>query len=459
MANWHSLWLSKPLQAELRREADVERIASIVRFSPVVAGSNLLFYLITAVFLWNEVGAEMLLVWGCVFATTTILQLRTWWRNRDRARPNSVRDKVLTRAILWSVLIGGLWGAFACVAMPLQSVTHQVLLVAIVAAVTAGPVTILQPLPAAAGAYVLAVIGPVLVRTITMESSVGVFIATFLLAYMGIVMVSVRNGYLAFVEAVKLRVSNTHLVRRAEHANRTKSEFLANMSHELRTPLNAILGFSEIIGNQIYGKFGEQKYVDCAKDIEASGRHLLDIINDILDLAKIESGQLELYEEDVDIPNAINQCVRMVEDRAARQGVEVKVETEESLPFLWADERKVKQILLNLLSNAVKFTPEGGEVAVSVKRDDNGGMNVVVRDTGVGMKPEEIPLAMAPFSQIDGSYNREHEGTGLGLPLSKSLSELHGGGLKLESAEGYGTKVTFSLPAERIRPTGDAAAA
>jgi len=263
----------------------------------------------------------------------------------------------------------------------------------------------------------------------------------------------VRNGYLAFLDDVRLRVSNTHLVRRAQQANRAKSEFLANMSHELRTPLNAILGFAEIIGNQIYGEIADKKYVDCARDIESSGRHLLEIINDILDLAKIESGQLELYEEDVDIPHAIGQCVRMIEDRAAQRGVHVSVAADTDLPFIWADERKFKQILINLLTNAVKFTPEGGSVAVSAARKSDGGLKVIVRDTGIGMKQEDIPLAMAPFTQIDGSYNREQNGTGLGLPLCKSLSEMHGGDLELISAPGEGTTVTLSLPPERLRPS------
>jgi len=391
-------------------------------------------------------------LWGLVFLVATGLQMRTWWRNHERLRPRKVQNKVLTRAVLWSVLIGGVWGAFAAVSMPAQSVTHQVLLVAVVAAVTAGPVTILQPLPAAAGAYVVSIVGPVLIRIVTMESTVGVFIATFLLAYMGIVMLMVRNGFLAFMDAVRLRVSNTHLVRRAEHANRAKSEFLANMSHELRTPLNAILGFAEIINNQIYGEIADQKYVDCAHDIESSGRHLLEIINDILDLAKIESGQAELYEEDVDIPHVITQCVRMVEDRAEQRGVNVSVEADDALPPVWADERKVKQILINLLTNAVKFTPEGGRVVVKAARAGDGGLRVMVRDTGIGMKPEDIPLALSPFSQIDGSYNREHEGTGLGLPLSKSLSEMHGGDLNVDSDVGQGTTVTLCLPPERVRP-------
>jgi signal transduction histidine kinase len=452
MANWHSLWLTPGLRSELKREADVERIASIVRFSPVVAGTNLLFFLITAVFLWDTVGPRQLIAWAVVFLIVTGLQMRTWWRNHERDRPQRVQSRVLTRAVLWSALIGGVWGAFAALTMPVHSVTHQVLLVATVAAVTAGPVTILQPLPAAAGAYVVSIMTPVLVRAATMESTVGMFIATFLLAYTAIIMLMVRNGYLAFMDSVRLRVSNTHLVRRAEQANRAKSEFLANMSHELRTPLNAILGFAQIIGNEIYGPIADRKYVDCAKDIEHSGSHLLEIINDILDLAKIESGQAELYEEDVDVPYAIGQCVRMVEDRADQRGVAVTVEADDGLPPVWGDERKIKQILLNLLTNAVKFTPEGGRVVVSAVRARDGGLKVVVRDTGIGMKPEDIPLALSPFSQIDGSYNREHEGTGLGLPLSKSLSELHGGDLTVDSDVGQGTTVVLSLPPERVRP-------
>ncbi len=238
----------------------------------------------------------------------------------------------------------------------------------------------------------------------------------------------------------------------AELANRTKSEFLANMSHELRTPLNAILGFSEILKKQIFGSLGNSRYVEYVEDIHASGRHLLEVINDILDLAKVESGQSDLYEEDVDISRLVNSCIRLVSDKADAAGVRITDLVPLDVPCLRADKRKLKQILINLLSNSIKFTPEGGEITVSAGRNGDGCVELVVRDTGIGMKAEDVPVALAPFSQVDGSLARSHEGTGLGLPLAKSLCELHGGTLDLESEIGIGTVVRVSLPQARIVP-------
>lgn len=233
-------------------------------------------------------------------------------------------------------------------------------------------------------------------------------------------------------------------------ANRTKSEFLANMSHELRTPLNAILGFSEVIENEILGPIGPKKYTEYAADIHASGSHLLAIINDILDLAKIESGQASLDEESMNIGDAVASCVRLIHDRASDAGVTVRTEIADNLPGLAADERKIKQILINLLSNAVKFTPAAGEVTISAQVDTDGAMDIVVRDSGIGMEPSEIPRALEPFAQVDGSLSRKHEGTGLGLPLAKMLCELHEGQLLVDSVKNRGTTVSLRFPKHRV---------
>ncbi len=238
--------------------------------------------------------------------------------------------------------------------------------------------------------------------------------------------------------------------KHAEIANRTKSEFLANMSHELRTPLNAIIGFSEILRHELMGPLGDPQYREYAADIHDSGIHLLSVINDILDLSKIEAGKLELMEETFEVATIVAAAMRLVKERAAAAGLSLFAELAENLPRLKADARAVKQMLLNLLANAIKFTPAGGKVSVRASLDGDGWLNIAVIDTGIGMQRNEIPKALSAFGQIDSSLARTHEGTGLGLPLVKSLVELHGGELTIDSELGNGTIVTINMPPERV---------
>ncbi len=238
----------------------------------------------------------------------------------------------------------------------------------------------------------------------------------------------------------------------AEAANRAKTEFLANMSHELRTPLNAIIGFSEVIQNEMMGDVKDNpRYVDYARDIKGAGTHLLGVINDILDIAKIEAGQLDLREEVFDVNEALGVCLKMLGDQAKESGLQLVREGEENLPSLCGDEKKFKQILINLLSNAIKFTPEGGKVALQAEIEAGGDVRLAVADSGIGIAPGDLDKAMAPFSQVDSAYCRKHEGTGLGLPISRALAELHGGSLEIESELGTGTTITVRFPAERFR--------
>ena len=237
---------------------------------------------------------------------------------------------------------------------------------------------------------------------------------------------------------------------RAELANRSKSEFLANMSHELRTPLNAIIGFSEILENELMGPLGVACYKDYAINIKDSGIHLLEIINDILDLSKIEAGKDLLLEDIIDVAHTIRSCTRLMAMRAENAQVTLIDQLTQNLPAMRADERKMKQIMINLLSNAVKFTPEGGQVTVMASLRDSGGLEIVVADTGIGISAEDIPKALMPFKQIDSSLSRKYEGTGLGLPLADSFTRMHGGTLTLESQVGAGTRVVLWFPAIRV---------
>jgi signal transduction histidine kinase len=231
----------------------------------------------------------------------------------------------------------------------------------------------------------------------------------------------------------------------AEAANRAKSEFLANMSHELRTPLNAVIGFSEIIAAEMFGPVGQKRYKDFAGDIVRSGRHLLEVINDILDVAKLQSGKTELRLGRLELREVIAEATRMVKEQAESSGIAMTSSVDPNLPAVDGDATRLRQVLLNLLSNAIKFTPAGGRIVVSAQRTGDC-ISVSVRDSGIGMAANDIPKAFEPFGQVDSSHARKYGGTGLGLPLSKMFVELHGGGLAIESVLGEGTIVTVSLP-------------
>jgi signal transduction histidine kinase len=238
----------------------------------------------------------------------------------------------------------------------------------------------------------------------------------------------------------------------ADTANRTKSEFLANMSHELRTPLNAIMGFSEVIKDEMFGDVSVPQYAEYARDIHNSGAHLLEIINDILDLSKVEAGRFELAEEDVDIAEVVAAVQQLVKGRAEAKGIVLTDRLADGLPRLHADRRTLKQMLLNLLSNGIKFTPSGGSVRIDGTVAANGGIRLAVSDTGIGIAPEHLGKVLEPFGQVDSPLAREHQGTGLGLPLVKAMVELHGGRLELDSAEGRGSTVALCFPPRRSLP-------
>ena len=231
----------------------------------------------------------------------------------------------------------------------------------------------------------------------------------------------------------------------AEAANRAKSEFLANMSHELRTPLNAIIGFSTIMQKGMFGQLNE-KYAEYAGMVCDSGTHLLAIINDILDLAKADSNALELREEDIDIARVVALSSTIVREMADKAGVDYEVAIADVLPHVRADSARLRQILINLLGNAVKFTPCGGKVSLSAEATEEGGLQFRITDTGIGIPKDKIEIAMSPFGQVDGSLSRTYDGTGLGLPLTKRLVEMHGGTFELSSEPGRGTVITVRLP-------------
>ncbi|HTO41662.1 MAG TPA: HAMP domain-containing sensor histidine kinase, partial [Rhizomicrobium sp.] len=236
----------------------------------------------------------------------------------------------------------------------------------------------------------------------------------------------------------------------AETANASKTAFLANMSHELRTPLNAILGFSEIIAQECFGPTGSPRYKEYAGDIHASGAHLLSLINDLLDVAKIEAGKMDIDPTPLDVHEALNVALKIMTPKAREKRQELVVDVRPDTPPLFADERALKQILINLVSNAIKFTPEGGRIGVIASKAAGGAFQVVVEDNGPGIPSEKLDRIFTPFNQVDNRYDRQAGGTGLGLALVRGLAELHGGRAWIESEYGQGCKVFVVLPSEPV---------
>ena len=235
----------------------------------------------------------------------------------------------------------------------------------------------------------------------------------------------------------------------AEFSNRAKSQFLANMSHELRTPLNAINGFARLIADELFGPLENEKYEEYIQDILNSGEHLISIINDILDISKVEAGQMDLREEKTSLPETVQAAVALVTNRAKQNGLTVNSALDEALPLIWADPRALKQIALNLLSNAIKFTPEGGEIECGARLEADGALRLYVADTGVGIAEEDYDRIFEPFSQLDHDLAGEIEGTGLGLALCKQLAGLHDAEIGVVSEVGKGTAVSVKFPPER----------
>jgi two-component system cell cycle sensor histidine kinase PleC len=235
----------------------------------------------------------------------------------------------------------------------------------------------------------------------------------------------------------------------AETANASKTAFLANMSHELRTPLNAILGFSEIIAQECFGPVGSERYRDYAGDIHSSGAHLLSLINDLLDVAKIEAGRMDIAAHELDTARVFDIALKLIGAKAREKDQQLVIAVEESAPPLWADERAIKQMLINLVSNAVKFTPNGGRIEVIGSRAVNGDFQIMVRDNGPGIPRDKLDNIFTPFNQVDNRFDRQAGGTGLGLALVRGLAELHGGRAWMESEFGKGCSVFVTIPVPR----------
>jgi len=371
-------------------------------------------------------------------------------------------SQLVAASILIGISVGGLAGHFA--ALPPSRLNNVITVALRVLAIlgvhfTAMAAVRFQPMPGAGHGHPLAMSPTAMAVLVT---AAGMFIVGQALV---MVLVDRHLGQRARGEEQRLRDHIAELERtqralektsndltvalgQAAQASKAKSEFLASMSHELRTPLNAVIGFSDAMVLEIFGPMGE-RYKSYASDIRSSGAHLLALINDVLDLSRLDAGQAELREEVFGLGELVEESLRLIQSQAQKADIALSTDIACGMPALKADRRRIKQVLVNLLSNAVKFTPAGGRVTLGAQLSE-AGLALTVADSGIGIAPDDIPKALEVFGQVDSSLARKYEGTGLGLPLSKQLMELHGGTLRLESQVNVGTTVTVTLPRGRL---------
>lgn len=411
---------------------------------------------------------------GCIWLTLVIVSkvvlLELCRRFVAQARPDSDLAAWRRKFILAELFCGLVWAGFALVGMGTQHeavfsshvfiFASLIVLLAVRMTFTSSMMSLLYvgtiPMTLAVATR-LALLGePFYYALATM--AVGVHIYFIFLAkglrQTTLQMLAFRaQKDILIAELDEERLMSDEARRRAEAGSKAKSRFLATMSHELRTPLNAILGFSEVMKDEMFGPHTTPVYRDYAKDIYDSGRHLLQLINEILDLSRIEAGRYELVEERAHLGDIAQDCQRLLALRADAKGLDVTLSIAPDLPQVWVDTRAMRQICLNLLSNAIKFTPKGGRVTVTVAQTADGGQRLSVRDTGPGIPPEEIPRVMQAFGQGSLAHETAEGGTGLGLPIVKSLIELHGGTFDLTSELRKGTEVFVTLPPKRVLAT------
>ena len=440
-----------PLDPEIRAAE-----ARVIYRTPLPLLTSAVICALSITVLSPDVPGRFLLGWAAAFALCLGARLLLWFAYRSSSPTAADAGRWIKRFAVGAGATGALWGALAAVMLLSPDELDHAFVVMVLAGMAAGAVAALAPSPTALYAF-LVPLGLELAAALAFDGGrTHLVMAAMVLVFMGSVGAIARGLNRSFVGIVRLGLEKTKLADElraardaAEHANNAKSHILTNMSHELRTPLNAIIGFAEVIRDATLEPVAA-RYREYARNIHSSGHHLLGLINDVLDLAKIDTGRMDLNEEEVEVSRLIATCLPLVAERAKRGGVELAVPPAANLPPILGDRLRLKQIVLNLLSNAIKFTPSGGTVTVAALPTADGGLTLRISDTGIGMRPEEIPRALEPFRQLEQNLSRRYEGSGLGLPLAKQLVELHGGALTITSQLGKGTTVYVSLPPHRV---------
>ena len=447
----------RPMSDECRDMVEADMVRILYRQLPLAAGANFLIVPIAAAIIWDTADHQLIALWAAGILAVAAIRLIHW----DVFRRSKPADAELPRWARWHLAGAGasglFWGLTAVTLQIPEIFAYEMFVAVLIAGMIAGASSAYSAYLPSFFAFALPTVVPTIVHALTDSDGMHVGLGVLFILYTALLSAIARNHNKLLFQSTRLQVERGRLLEKlsdahrvAEAASRAKSAFLANMSHELRTPLNAVNGFSQIMKDQMFGPVGNERYRQYAELIHDSGSHLLQLIEDILDLSKIEAGHVELQEAPFDAPAVIANALELFRERARKHGVLLAGETGEDLPLIYGDERRFRQIILNLVSNAVKFTPRGGLVKVSATIDgDSGAFVFTVADSGVGIAAEDLPHIMAPFAQ-GSSQDMQHQGTGLGLPMVKVLAELHDGGFTLDSTPGEGTTAVVHFPAERV---------
>ncbi len=444
---------------DVEREIRVQQVIDLAKQTPIHAIGNLGNGVLLAWLFWDRLPHLAIAGWLGLFAAFSGVQLSRWWRKRNWPAPERVSNRAIQRTTGWAFFAGILWATAIVFAFPHDDQTLQLLILFLVGGLSAAAVASMAPQPIAC----LAFIGPPLLSVLVLLAAQMGSPVTRVITLMGGLYVvtlfaALFSGFSSFLAIVRSKIDSRALETRllemeleaSTEANRAKTQFLANMSHELRTPLNAVIGLSEIIRDQSLGSDAMAQYRDYANDIHASGQNLLKIVNDVLDISRIEAGRLELDEGIVEIAPTTTASIKAMEQAARDAGVVLSTELPLDLPDLRADEFRLRQILIHLLSNAIKFSRRPGKAIIGAALRPEGSLAIWVKDDGIGMTEADVATAREPFRQVESSYSRKHDGPGLGLSLVQGFVTLHKGKLEIASVPAVGTTVTVVFPPERV---------
>ncbi|HLI12659.1 MAG TPA: ATP-binding protein [Alphaproteobacteria bacterium] len=432
-------------------------LADIVYASPWPTLVMVIVAAFTTAVLWHAVEPAAIAAWMAAVLAFSGVRVALWRAYRTARAAGKAVEHWPRRFAMAMLALGCLWGALAAVLALSDDVLLHAYVCIAAAGLAAGAVCTYPAHVPAVDLFIWPMLVPLAAAAAWWGDAAYLALACLTLVFAAALSLLARRAHRNIVAALETKHEKEALAQaliiardEAEMASRAKSEFLATMSHELRTPLNAIIGFAEIMRDELFGPLGSPRYAAYARDIHGSGRHLLSLINDILDLSKIEAGRFTLAEEAVDVAAVVRGSAHVLAERAQAGGLDLALELPERPPMLRADARALQQVLLNLITNAVKFTEAGGRVTVRADLAPAGGLVISVADTGIGIAPADLARALEPFGQIETAANRRHQGTGLGLPLAKKLVEAHGGTFTIASEPGVGTVASALFPADRV---------
>jgi len=432
-------------------------LADLLYASPWPVTANLCLTLIAVGLLSLVFATPIFLGWGVSIAGICAIRIMLWrLYHRHRADPDFEPDAWVRRFTYFAAATGCQWGSLAMTVALMSNAPSDVFVPIIIAGLAGGMASGYTAHVPVVDAFIWPVVLPLIILTLAAGDVPHVALGFLYLAFVANLSLMARRSFRTLLQTLKAKQEKQRLVVELAEANslaqeglRAKSDFLANMSHELRTPLNAVIGFSEIICREVMGPIGNRKYLEYAVDLHNSGKYLLQLINDILDLTKIGAGRLALDDDLLNVADLVDSCIRMMRHRAELQGVVLYQSVSPEIRAIRGDERRLRQIVLNLLNNSVCFTPAGGTITVK-SWIEHERLLIEVKDTGVGISEEDLPIVFEPFGQVDNAFNRKGGGTGLGLPLAKKLVEIHQGTLEILSARGQGTAVRLTFPPHRV---------